>query len=257
MQESVLNLIIDIGNTRGKLVVFEGDTLVEQLYTDNHTLCDLDEFVGRHAFKKGIVSSVVRLSEEAERKLAALPFPVIRMTSETPLPMPLLWRRRGEKETIKIPSTMGADRIAALVGAMASKPNTPLLIVDAGTCVTYEVIDDEGYYVGGNIAPGLQMRLKSMHEHTALLPVVDKEGDTPEVGYSTETCMRSGAILGLQYEIEGYIHHWRAYYPELQVFLTGGDKMKFSQDVQSIIHTDNYLVPKGLNATLNALSIED
>ena len=248
-----MNLIIDIGNTRAKLVVFDNGNIVEQVYGSNRTLDALDEVVARYQFEKGILSSVVRLENEAEQRLQALPFPMVRLTHETPLPVPLLWRRRGHSECMTMPPTMGADRIAALVGAMVSLPKTPLLIVDAGTCVTYELVDDEGFYLGGNIAPGLQMRLLSMHEHTALLPIVDVQGDVPEVGYDTDTAMRSGAALGLQYEIEGYIRHWQACYPGLQVFLTGGDHSQFSEDIRPILHQDNFLVSKGLNATLEAL----
>ncbi len=248
-----MNLIIDIGNTRAKLVVFDEDNIVEQVYGNNRTLDALDQVVARYRFEKAILSTVVQLEEEAEQRLQKLPFPLVRLTHETPLPIPLRWRRKGESECREMPPTMGADRIAALEGAMVSLPGKPLLVVDAGTCVTYEVVDDEGYYLGGNIAPGLQMRLRAMHEHTALLPLVDAQGDIPEVGYDTDTAMRSGAALGLQYEIEGYIRHWQACYPGLQVFLTGGDHCQFSEDIKPILHQDNYLVPKGLNATLNAL----
>lgn len=247
-----MNLIIDIGNTRAKLLVFEDNDIVEQVFSDNQTLGELPDLLDRYTFEKGILSTVVRLTPKIEELLADLPFPFVRLTSQTPLPTPIRWRRRGETECREMPAAMGADRIAAIAGAMALLPQTPLLIVDAGTCVTYELIDDEGYYLGGNIAPGLQMRLKSMHEHTSLLPLISAEGEVPELGYDTETCMRSGALLGLQYEIEGYIRHWRSYYPALQVFLTGGDKMDFSDDIQSIVHIDTALVPKGLNATLNA-----
>ena len=248
-----MNLIIDIGNTRAKLVVFDGGNIVEQVYGSNRTLDALDDVVGRYQFEKGILSTVVRLEDEAEQRLSTLPFPLVRLTNHTPLPVPFRWRPKGQTECMEIPDTMGADRIAAIVGAMVSLPGTPLLIVDAGTCVTYEIIDNEGYYLGGNIAPGLQMRLDAMHEHTSLLPIVSSQGETPEVGYDTDTAMRSGAALGLQYEIEGYIRHWRTCYPTLQVFLTGGDHSKFSEDIRPILHQDNYLVPKGLNATLDAL----
>lgn len=248
-----MNLIIDIGNTRAKLVVFDNDSVKELVYSDSNTLEELPALVGKHAFGKGILSTVGHIGEKAEQQLQSLPFPLVRLSSNTPLPMPLLWRRRGETEAFTLPSTMGADRIAALVGAKASMPGSALLIVDAGTCVTYEIIDEEGYYIGGNIAPGLQMRLKAMHEHTALLPLVPADGDKPEVGYDTHTAMRSGAALGLQYEIEGYIRYWKTQYPSLQVIMTGGDTMDFQPDLRPIIHHDNYLVPKGLNATLNAL----
>ncbi len=112
--------------------------------------------------------------------------------------------------------------------------------------MAYEFIDDNGDYLGGNIAPGLRLRMLAMHEHTALLPLVEIKGDTPEIGYDTATAMRAGVVLGLKHEIEGYIRHYRTMHPTLQVFLTGGDEFRFSEDIQCIIHSDHYLVPKGL-----------
>lgn len=245
-----LNLIIDIGNTRAKLVVFDGNKLIKQVFSDSNTLSALDELTAQYTFDKGILSTVAKIGQEAEERLNALPFPMTRLDAGTPLPVKLQWRKPGETTTTPLPPTMGADRIAAIVGAMCLMPNTPLLIVDAGTCVTYEVIDDEGFYIGGNIAPGLQMRLNAMHEHTALLPLVDGRGEVPMVGYDTETAMRCGAVQGLQYEIEGYIRQWREAYAGLQVFLTGGDKMTFDENTERIVHRDSYLVPRGLNSIL-------
>lgn len=248
-----MNLIIDIGNTRAKLVVFEYEKILEQVYSDSNTLCALDDLTKRYTFEKGILSTVAKVGEEAEERLSNLKFPLTRLHSDTPLPISLQWRRPGEQTITPMPKTMGADRIAAIVGAMCIMPHTPLLIIDAGTCVTYEVIDDEGFYMGGNIAPGLQMRLSAMHEHTALLPTVEAKGETPELGYDTDTCMRSGAGLGLKYEIEGYIRKWKQRFPTLEVFFTGGDTMTFDDETEQIVHRNNYLVPIGLNNIVNTL----
>ena len=245
-----MRLVIDIGNTRAKLVVFDRKDIVGQFYSDSNTLSTLDDLLQKYPFRKGILSTVAVLGEEAEQRLQSLPFPLIRLEAGTPLPFPLKWRRYGSQKVTPLPPTMGADRIAAIVGAMSEIPSTPLLIIDAGTCVTYEVVDNEGYYLGGNIAPGIQMRLRAMHEHTALLPEVSEEGEMPMLGYDTETCMRNGAIQGLQYEIEGYINRWRQTFPTLRVFLTGGSRLSFEADTEAIIHHDNYLVPKGLNSIL-------
>ena len=228
-------LIIDIGNTRAKLLAMEQGEPVGELSSDSETLDGLAGFARRHPFTRGIVSTVAKVGETAQDALKALGIPLLWLTSETPLPIPTTF-----------PPAMGSDRIAAIVGAMMLKPGMPLLIVDAGTCVTYEFIDDEGCYLGGNIAPGLRLRLLAMHEHTALLPLVEVQGETPDIGYSTETCMRAGAVLGLKHEIEGYIRSFRQQHPRLQVFLTGGDEMNFDRELLPILHTDHYLVPRGL-----------
>lgn len=230
-----MTLIIDIGNTRAKLLAFEGQRLAAHTAVPNDTLAGLAAFALRHGAARALVSSVVRLKPEAEAEIAALTCPVERLTAATPLPYGLTF-----------PPTMGADRIAAIVGAMTLAPEQALLIIDAGTCVTYEVIDDQGHYLGGNIAPGLHLRLEAMHEHTALLPLVSADGDTPEEGYDTATAMRAGAIHGLEYEIEGYIRHFKAHFPALRVYLTGGDHFTFSPEYQAMIHRDEYLVARGL-----------
>lgn len=247
-----MNLIIDIGNTRAKLFVFEENRLIEQTFCDSQTLCALDQLLSKYTFQKGIISSVGHIGEEAENRLKNLPFDIIRLNEKTRLPFKLAYKPWGSDEILPIPPTMGTDRIAALIGGISLFPTKPLLIVDAGTCVTYEIIDNEGIYRGGNIAPGLTMRLKAMHEHTALLPLVSTDGDTPAVGFDTETAMRSGATLGLQYEIEGYIDTWKECYPELRVLFTGGNNIKFNKKFEPIINTESNLVAIGLNAIISA-----
>lgn len=245
-----MNLIIDIGNTRAKLYVFEGKNLVEQTYCDNQTLDALDLLTKQYSLEKGIISSVGKIGNEAEQRLKDLPFEISYLNEQTELPIKLSYKPWGSNQCQPIPSTMGADRIAALVGGISLFPGKPLLIIDAGTCVTYEIIDECGDYRGGNIAPGLTMRLQSMHEHTALLPVVNTSGETPALGYDTETAMRSGATLGLTYEIEGYIGYWRKLYPGLNVLITGGNNLTFSNELEPIIKRESNLVAIGLNAII-------
>lgn len=250
-----VDLIIDIGNTRAKLFVFDGDEVAELVFCSSETLDKLDELTRRYTFRRGILSTVARLGEEAEERLGKLTFPLERLTSATPLPFTLCYKPFNSEVPLPMPSSMGADRIAALVGGMASYPGTPLLIIDAGTCVTYELIDDEGVYRGGSIAPGLTLRFKAMHEHTALLPLIDASGDLPPVGYDTETAMRSGVVFGFQFEIEGHIRRWVKHYPKLQVLLTGGNNFTFGPELESIIHHESDLLARGLRAILNSLNI--
>lgn len=148
------------------------------------------------------------------------------------------------------PHTLGLDRIAAVVGASMECPGRPVLIVDAGTCVTYDLLTADGTFVGGNIAPGIRLRLLAMHEHTGKLPLVDDSGEIPEIGFSTETAMRAGATLGVAYEIEGYMARLNEVYPDLFVFLTGGDALKLAAKIKSRIFVNENLVLTGLNRIL-------
>lgn len=147
-----------------------------------------------------------------------------------------------------IPAGLGSDRVAADMGARSLCPDRTLLIIDAGTCLTFDVIASDGTILGGAISPGVSLRLKAMHEHTAALPLLDIQGEHPVLGFDTPSAMRSGAINGMRWEIEGYIRHILAEHPDLHVFFTGGDCTEFPADLQSIITCDPFLVQKGLLA---------
>lgn len=237
-----MKLIIDIGNTVAKLVAFDGDEPIEEIRTSNDSLSALGAFAAKYAFTHGIVGTVKELTAEAEEQLHNLYIPILRFSPQTPVPITNRYRS---------PKTLGADRLAAAVGARSLKPGKDLLIIDAGTCITYEVIDAKGNYWGGNIAPGMQMRLRALNEFTAKLPLVSAEGDVPGMGYDTETAIRSGVLRGMKYEIEGYIRSMRSKYPKLLVFLTGGDKINFDATIKSIIFADKFIVPRGLNKILD------
>jgi len=240
-RKNTVNLIIDIGNTLAKLVAFDGNTPVEEIRTPNTTLEALPAFLNKYSFERGIMGTVFDITPEAERLLSSLPFPMLRLNANTPIPV---------RNRYRTPQTLGADRLAAAVGAHMQHPNRNILVIDAGTCITYEFIDTEGNYWGGNIAPGMQMRLKALHAYTARLPLIEPEGDTPDFGYDTETAMRSGVIQGMKFEIEGYIKHFQQKYPNLLVFLTGGDNLNFDSKIKNIIFADKFIVPRGLNRIL-------
>ena len=143
------------------------------------------------------------------------------------------------------------DRLAAVVGANYLSPGRNLLVVDAGTALTYEFIDAEGNYWGGNISPGIYTRFKTLNACCDKLPLIERKGETPEFGFDTETAIRAGVIRGIEFEIIGYITLLQKKYPDLLVFLTGGDKFSFDTNLKSIIFADRFLVLKGLNRILS------
>ena len=237
-----VKLIIDIGNTVAKLVAFEGEEPIEEVKTSNETLAGLPAFASKYHFDCGIVGSVIGIPEGVEDMLTSMPFPILRFTPDTPIPI---------CNKYKSPYTLGSDRLAAAVGASILKPDKDILIIDAGTCITYDVIDAKKNYWGGNIAPGMQMRLHALHEYTVRLPLVQAEGEVPGLGYNTETAIRSGVLRGMKYEIEGYIKSMRSKYPHLLVFLTGGDKINFDSNIKNSIFADKFIVSRGLNKILD------
>ncbi|WP_298109853.1 type III pantothenate kinase [uncultured Bacteroides sp.] len=237
-----MNLIIDIGNTVAKLAVFDDDNLLEVFYDSNQTLECLPAVCGKYPLSRAVVATVIELNETVENRLKSLPVPLLQLDSTTPLPI---------KNLYETPQTLGYDRIAAVVGAYQNFPGRDILVIDAGTCITYEFIDSLGRYHGGNISPGVQMRFKALHQFTSKLPLISAEGRMTQLGKNTETAIRMGVLQGVEYEMLGYIETMRHKYPELLVFLTGGDEFSFDTNLKSIIFADRFLVLKGLNRILN------
>lgn len=154
------------------------------------------------------------------------------------------------KNLYRTPRTLGADRLAAAVGAYSESNGHDALVVDMGTAINYELVAAKGEYLGGNISPGIEMRLKALHEFTAKLPKVDKDGEKPFFGVDTETAIRCGVLDGVRHEIEGFIKELIVKYPYLVVFLTGGNTFDFDSSIKKRIFVDRYIVLKGLNRIL-------
>ena len=237
-----MNLIIDIGNTVAKLAVFDGDELIEVLRGSNHSLDCMRILCNKYKIDRCIIASVITLSNTIKRQLAAVTFPVLELNYKTLVPV---------TNNYKTPETLGMDRLAAVVGANYIKPQRNLLVIDAGTALTFEFIDEKAQYWGGNISPGIYTRFKALSACCDKLPLIEKNGETPEFGFNTETAIRTGVIKGIEFEIAGYISQMQKKYPDLFVFLTGGDKFSFDTNLKSIIFADRFLVLKGLNRILN------
>ncbi|MEG1161952.1 MAG: type III pantothenate kinase [Bacteroides sp.] len=237
-----MNLIIDIGNTVAKMALFDGATMVDVVYDSNQSLNSLRELCSKYPVDKAIVATVIDLNESIINQLNSLDVPLLWLNSQTKLPVINLY---------ETPDTLGGDRIAAAIGAYEQFPDKNILIIDAGTCITYEFIDAKGQYQGGNISPGLQMRFKALNQFTGRLPLIVREGRLLSIGKDTETAIRAGVVKGMEYEISGYIEAMKHKYPELLVFLTGGDDFSFDTNIKSIIFADRFLVLKGLNRILN------
>lgn len=177
-----------------------------------------------------------------KEKIEALGFPMTELVSGfTPIPIKI---RYGT------PQTLGTDRIAAAVAAATLLPGRNVMIVDVGTCITFDFVNANGEYIGGNISPGPSMRFKALHQFTARLPKVERRGITPEIGTTTMTAIRSGVLHGIKYEIEGYINAYAKKIPDLHIYMTGGVHLNLNLHEGCVISTDDYIVPKGLNKIL-------
>lgn len=236
-----MNLIIDIGNNSAKFFLFKGEQLILHTRKSNSSFDVIDEWNRLYNIEKAIISSVIVETPELSEAISGLQCPVVRFSNSMPLPLEINYRT---------PHTLGSDRIAAAVGAWNEAPGRNMLVIDAGSAITIDFVGKDGKYNGGNIAPGIKMRLKALHEYTSRLPMVEKDGDTPTMGYDTETAIRSGVINGICHEIEGYINEFKQKYCDVLVFLTGGDEKPLKNRIKSCIFADKYLVAKGLNRIL-------
>ncbi len=236
-----MNLIIDIGNTVAKVAVFDQGEIKEVIRCSNQNLDAIPILYSKYPIERGIIASVITLSATIKQQLSQIPFPMIELTHETSIPIRNLYHT---------PKTLGVDRLAAVIAAHTLRPDHDILVIDAGTCITFDFIDHKGQYHGGNISPGMEMRFKALHTFTDKLPQIEAEGELPFYGISTETAIRSGVFHGIEFEINGYIQQLQKNYPQLLVFLTGGDKFSFDTNLKSSIFADGFLVLKGLNRIL-------
>jgi type III pantothenate kinase len=234
----MINVVVDVGNTTAKVGIFNKHELLEE-----HRLLrekELKTFIQKIQASAILISSVSK-NEDSLLQAAAHINQKFILTHKLPLPI---------TNTYATPETLGADRLAGVCGAKQLFPSESCLVIDSGTCITYDFIDAEGKYLGGAIAPGLQMRLKAMHEFTSRLPLAEVKEQIPLIGNSTFTYLQSGALNGMQSEIEGMIVRYQQRSPELKVILCGGDTHFFENNLKGAIFAVRNLVLSGLNSIL-------
>lgn len=231
-------LTIDVGNTRAKLMAFDaqGEVCGDVALDVSELQRKIQKMVGMDDVEGCVWCNVGGDDERVEHVLRDFAFPRLKVTGETSVPLRVAYKSRA---------TLGSDRLAAAVGGADRYPGRNLLIIDSGTCITLDVVTAEGVFLGGNISPGVEMRLQMLHEKTARLPRVSAEGDLPEMGYDTETAIRCGVVHGVQREVEGYVAHLQQRYADLLVLTTGGGTRELHLDGTSCVHNER-LVAEGL-----------
>jgi len=232
-----MNLVIDSGNTRFKAATYSGTQLERKYSFSNEE--ELKSFLNHQTFNQAIVSSV---SLDGTEMLSWIKASNKFLLSHL-LPLPI-------QINYKTPETLGVDRIAAVCGGLDLFPERDLLVVDAGTCITYDFIDRGKNYHGGAISPGVEMRFEALHTFTERLPLVSKTGDLKLIGDSTEACIRSGVLNGVVAEMDGIITNYKQLYPDLGVVLCGGDSFFFENKLKPTIFAAPDLVLSGLNRIL-------
>ncbi|HMJ69938.1 MAG TPA: type III pantothenate kinase [Cyclobacteriaceae bacterium] len=233
-----MNLVIDIGNTRTKAAVFNDGTL-----TEKHSFKDagaLTQYLAGKTFAHCLISSV---STDTSVILPLLPVDGKKIQLTTSLGFPI-------RISYDTPDTLGVDRIAAACGAYQLFPREDCLVIDMGTCITYDFLSSDGVYEGGAIAPGVKMRFSAMNHFTARLPKVEPVPNPPLTGKSTVASMQSGVINGVLGEINDFISRYQSQYANMKTVACGGDLTLFENSLKPSIFVAPDLVLIGLNRIL-------
>lgn len=232
-------IAIDVGNTRAKAAVFEGSHLLE--LAEGLRPEEVPQWVGQRKPQAAIIGAVGPSAPWLQEQLEQV-CPCLLLTPDLPVPV---------KKNYKTPETLGGDRLAGAIGGMSTFPGEAVLVIDAGTCITYDYVNEQKIYSGGAIAPGLWMRLKAMHTFTARLPLVDElSPDAPLLGQSTKESMVSGAVHGMSAEIESMIDKFYTGFGKMRVIICGGDAKFFETKIKQPIFVIPELVLVGLNEIL-------
>lgn len=234
-----MNLCIDIGNTNAKAGFFEKDTLLEvkSNLSDRSILKLLKgEEKPDHVLISSVRKGIGRIIQYSNKITDTLV-----LSHKTPLPFKSLYHT---------PETLGLDRMAAVAGSNILHPNQNCLVVDIGTCITYDLIDESGAYHGGGISPGIEMRLKTMHKFTSKLPIVTFNGSTELIGKTTKQCMLSGVANGTIAEMEGILYRYKQFFEDLTIIFCGGGAKFFETKIKEHIFAVPNLVLIGLNRIL-------
>jgi type III pantothenate kinase len=235
-----MSIVVDIGNSRVKVAQFKNQQLLNVFfYNKDNFLYELDKL----PFKTGIISNVGN-NKLGQKLLTSFP----NLTLMSPkLKLPIIVKYKSVV-------SLGHDRIANAVGAYNTFPNKNNLVIDVGTCITYDFINKSNEYLGGGISPGFNLRMKALSSFTENLPRVNfKIKSTPLIGKNTKESIESGVINGTINEIIQNISEYEQLHPEINVILTGGDTTFIKSIVSTkkiSIFADENLTLKGLNTVL-------
>ena len=237
-----MNLIVDIGNTRVKVAVFDVETLVyNQIYDSVLKRENIEYISARYPIDRAIVSQVGPLMDY-DSLFADISYKIL--SADLQLPIQNLY---------KTPATLGSDRLAAAVGAVALYPNQNNLVIDMGTCITLDFVSSHNEYLGGAIMPGISMKFKALHTFTDKLPLLtfDNGDEVDIVGDDTRSSIFTGIINGTTMELEGFVERYVEKFGKMNIIFTGGDAIYFEKRVKFPNFVNSNLLLVGLNKILN------
>jgi type III pantothenate kinase len=236
------DIVIDVGNTRMKVALYVNERLDGVLSFSNQALKHVEKLLESSGASRCIMSTVKAINPSLYKLLDSR-LDMLVMDAHTKVPIAVGY---------DTPETLGSDRLANAVGAAKLYPGQNVLVVDFGTCIKYDLVNAEGVFCGGAIAPGIAMRFKSMSKMTGKLPHIKQwsNGDAVWPGKSTHGSMVAGVVQGIQAEMAQYINTASDVYGNLTVISTGGDFVFFEKAFKNIIFAHPYLTLEGLHEIL-------
>ncbi len=239
-----MNLLIDIGNSQVKYYVTNHQQIIQKhqsQYLEKEILKKLLLNISQNSFD-GIILSSVRenLSGNIPCFFSEFSKKIVILSTETKLPLYIHYEK-----------TLGADRIATMVGGIDIYPNYSLLIIDLGTAITYDFVNSKREFCGGNITPGLEMRYKALQHYTDKLPNVFGWLTTYQgFGQTTAEALTYGVVQGIIAEIQYHIVLAKQQEQNVKILMTGGDGIFFKEKINSEIEFIEHLAAQGLETIL-------
>ena len=232
-------LAIDVGNTKVKAAVFENNTLLyKEIFAPNQFKEAIDTILKEYPFIKNMIVASVGKIEKDDFLYFENKIKVLFVSNSNTFPFQNLY---------STPNTLGIDRLVLAAGAVLNYPKQNRLIIDAGTCVTYDFVDENDNYLGGAISPGIRLRYEALHNYTANLPLLNREEPTNTIGNATNQSIHSGVINGLTLEIDGFISTYSNSYKNFIIILTGGDSDFLDKRLKNNIFANQNFLLESLN----------
>jgi len=229
---------IDIGNTGIKIALFQNQQMAWCKHIADLSPEQLEQLMEAHQVKHVIASNVSARSMSAFMQVKGF----VLLSPNLKMPFENLYAS---------PETLGADRMALAAASQFFQKGKNCMVFDAGTCLTMDLVNNQGQYLGGFISPGLQMRLNSMHQFTGKLPQLTAVMPEHLIGNTTAACMQSGAYHGMIAEIEQSIQQLKTQFTNLQVILCGGNAELLSKQLKSPLFVEKNLLMYGLHLILD------
>lgn len=235
-----LNLVIDLGNSLLKVALFDKNLMISKFIYTNQSLSIISDLFKNNCIDNSLISNVSTIDKNILDFLKTNSN-LISINESTDLPFINLYKTKN---------TLGHDRIALVSAAAVNFPDQNILIIDAGTCITYDFKNSKNEYLGGGISPGIKMRFKSLNSETSNLPLSTINLDIKLIGDDTDSSINSGVVNGVLSEIDGIINQYQERFKNIKIILTGGDSNFLLKKIKNTIFADQNFLLKGLNYLL-------